>query len=263
MTSSPADYVASSEGALRKFGWANKHLERFRSECNDFLQGPPTPYEIVSNRYVTDGRTHEAFTININQQPPVELALIAGDFLHNARATLDYFVRALTEVNLGGSVSSDIERSTGFPIASKIEHFDPKKVRAVSPDVVTVIESLQPYHLKRPRYHPLAVLNRMCNIDKHRSLHLAFLNIKHGGWWGDLVELEYANFTEPLIDGAEIARFVWNQTPGPQMKVNANFRIQIALRDSPPPIDGAVRRLESISEYISVEVFPALSPFFL
>lgn len=40
----------------------------------------------------------------------------------------------------------------------------------ISPDALTVVTSVQPYQRRDAGNHPLAILNRLSNLDKHRRL---------------------------------------------------------------------------------------------
>jgi hypothetical protein len=69
-----------------------------------------------------------------------------------------------------------------FPICSTLERLTgqlPKKrrLRGVSPEAITVIQSLQPYHDgKGSDATMLSVLDDLCNINKHRRVLLTNLS---------------------------------------------------------------------------------------
>jgi hypothetical protein len=67
-------------------------------------------------------------------------------------------------------------KHTSFPVLLK----QPSLLQVfggVTPAALAVVEDLQPYQSPSPEAHPLAVLNGLWNIDKHRSLHLAVAKI--------------------------------------------------------------------------------------
>ena len=246
---------------VAKLDRGREHLERFKDECQGFLMGPPKPYEIIEERQVDGGEVFDIFTIKISEQPPSSLSLAAGDFLQNMRSALDYMIYALTEANLGKPPPSNLGRDIGFPIAMRIEEFEPKKIRAVPPNVVTIIEGLQPYHGANPDHHDLAILHRMANIDKHRFLHLGLLAMRSTNWWDETAELVGSIGRTPLKDGAEIARFHWRTAPELGMKVNPGIAIHVIFADSPPHVLGAVGTLGGIDLTVRERVLKRLNPF--
>ena len=79
-----------------------------------------------------------------------------------------------------------------------------------------VIEDAQPFHLADPQAHPLAVIARLNNADKHRLLHpvFAYASASVGDGLGFVEVLDSGHLIgttakwragEPLNDGAELA----------------------------------------------------------
>jgi hypothetical protein len=98
-----------------------------------------------------------------------EISAIAGDFFSNIRSALDYVVWGLVLNNPPNQPGP----SNQFPITnSPVEFSDQierKRLRGVPDEAVKVIEMLQPY---QDRHNPLEILNKLVNIDKHRTLNV-------------------------------------------------------------------------------------------
>ncbi|MGH2731720.1 MAG: hypothetical protein ACRDJG_02040 [Actinomycetota bacterium] len=106
-------------------------------------------------------------TLREFEPPPLQLGLIFGDMVSNLRAALDHLVWQLVLVN--GMVPTS---QTGFPISTDANQWGPMKGRnlvGVANHWVDEIERVQPFHQGgRAVLHPLAVLNQVNNINKHR-----------------------------------------------------------------------------------------------
>jgi hypothetical protein len=129
-------------------------------------------------------RRKVVWELAIEKAPPVELALVLGDFLYNVRSTLDYLAVAL--------LPAKHKRDAYYPIlAERIweipEHpGEPQHLRDmrrrwalierhVDPAAVEIIKSHHPPSgrpSKREPMHDLTVLNGMSNRDRHQNLNL-------------------------------------------------------------------------------------------
>ena len=154
-----------------KIGWAGLHLQRLDSEIGRYLNGE-RGIQPVQN-YQANGHT-VLFEIPNLRPPPQDLSLIIGDCLYNLRAALDYLAWQLVLAHRGRP-----NHRTQFPIYDT--RLTPKgRSRRIEPEggvdapALAVLESLQPYQRGHDaQTHPLAVLQRLSNIDKHRQLHIA------------------------------------------------------------------------------------------
>ena len=98
-----------------------------------------------------------------------EISAIAGDFFANVRSALDYIVWQLVLTNSPNQPGPNNQ----FPIANSPKDFseqlERKRLRGISEEAVKTIEALQPY---QDRKNPLGILNKLVNIDKHRTLNV-------------------------------------------------------------------------------------------
>ena len=113
--------------------------------------------------------------------PPLEqFALVYGDMLYNLRACLDYIVWQLVEVN--GVTPT---KFTSFPCVRDSVNWASavgSNLMGVDPAWISEIARLQPFdpsHAgKRPEIHPLAVLDHVNNLNKHRLLPATLVTIE-------------------------------------------------------------------------------------
>jgi hypothetical protein len=162
--------AGSMYGVVYKIEWAAQHLQRLHAEIGRYLNG---------EQGITPLRNHQAdgetilFEIPNLGTPPEALSLVVGDILHNLRSALDYLAWQLVLAN-GGTPNEH----TQFPIHDS-RLTSSGKSRAVQiaggvgAAVIPLLEGLQPYlHAHSAKSHPLSILKRLSNIDKHRRLHV-------------------------------------------------------------------------------------------
>ena len=116
---------------------------------------------------------------------PIQWSVRAGEFAYNLRSALDHLVWQLVSAN-----EDCPGRHSEFPIQSNYNRDNLKStLRGVSPMVISYIKSVQPYQITERKYpsdsdrvnRGLAMLNDLCNMDKHR--HLAIANARWTGEW--------------------------------------------------------------------------------
>lgn len=108
---------------------------------------------------------------------PAAIGLIAGDALQCMRSSLDYLVWELVEAN-GGTP----DRQNAFPISLSETYYKREvdgrqRLRGMRPEAATRIDLLQPYRLpaEQRKGSPLALLDELANINKHRRVLLTNL----------------------------------------------------------------------------------------
>ena len=166
--------------------------ERVHSLVNDGL------YRVAND---PDKQTGEIVVYgDVLGQPPMhELSAIIGDVVHNLRSALDHLIWQLT-VEAGHTPPPNPIpkrgpgsewRSIGFPIYVNPyppDHLgnlipwatskEPKSLWGIGPRLRADLQALQPFNYGQdaPR-KPLAVLEELWNIDKHRHFHLALFHM--------------------------------------------------------------------------------------
>lgn len=121
------------------------------------------------------------------EAPPTQWGVLVGDWAHNLRCALNYLLREIIRLRTGKP-----KWVNEFPIYSDKTLFNSgekgggaPRWEGVSPDDLAIIEAVQPYQFgKESARHPLALLSRLNNADKHRLMHIGFIAITIR-WWED------------------------------------------------------------------------------
>jgi hypothetical protein len=217
------------------------------------------PYKVVPE---ADPKTshHIVFRTSVREQPPLEWGPIIGDVAHNWRSTLDHIAWQLVKVRGNGRTST----RTQFPIFDEDPFIpskpsDPRKVKerrqraldrfngqvsGMRQADVALIKRLQPYNRRKgPKGHPLSILARLSNWDKHNELALSGQTLR--GYRLRYRDRRNARFqiidVKPpglFEDGTELGRGVFVETgPNSNMHVDLIFDFDIAFEEG-PPLDG-------------------------
>jgi hypothetical protein len=119
--------------------------------------------------------------LRFTAKPDSRLPLIAGDFLYNVRAALDYLIAALVPSSERSHVMFPCLYEPIWQIPFKQgenqDRTDSRQkwnttVRKMPDEAVTILKSLQPVNeaANFPNFHVLGMLNRLSNRDRHRQL---------------------------------------------------------------------------------------------
>ena len=145
---------------------AHEHIRQVQKEVDSIIGSIPNPVVSKDDPDAVDNLRNTLNSIVI----PEPLQIVAGEAVHQTRSALDHFA-----AQLAGGSSDD---KTEFPIyehrpikSDEIGHFQ-RKIKGFSPEAAALIHELQPYELTfdRREDHPLAILRRLNNTDKHRTL---------------------------------------------------------------------------------------------
>jgi hypothetical protein len=214
------------------------------------------------------GRSGTTWRANLKPPPPLRIAVLCGDFVHNLRSALDHVARALVLEN-GGTPSDDPSGPvTQFPVVEDRLTRDDKirsleVVGGISPAAVHLLESVQPYQrVDDPTLHPLWILNHLWNVDKHRTLNVVGVNLGKVTISFSDGRNGYAR-AAPFEDGRLI---FWVLDETPEVDHNATSTVEyapsLALRDvaggadkDPVPVVDLLRQLR---DYVRYEV---VAPF--
>lgn len=253
---------------LEKFGRAQTHMQELDARLTEWINTPP--YRLIGDSQTkgADGFTTQITRLEINALVPPELPLIIGDTLYNFRSCLDHLAYALARTNLGVAPRGE---KVMFPIHGAIGSYmvsGVDAVRGMSPAVQGIIERMQPYHRKNgSETHPLAILNKLSNIDKHRHLAFGFgINEKSSITPNPkardvIVEVDGGGIRHgPIENKAEVFRVRYRETgPNPHVEVDTDFFLDIAFpQDGPAGGQGVIITLAAIYEHIRTEVIPTL-----
>lgn len=145
-------------------------MENFERQSARFINS--INHEVVTEKD-TDG-ANQLLRVKVKggKEPPLRLSFIVGDCIHNLRSILDNLVWQLG--NLSGCSTKTLEHIY-FPVYETSANFKIKlkALNCLPQTAIDLIESLQPYQPYHggndPHSHPLWILNRLWNDDKHRS----------------------------------------------------------------------------------------------
>ena len=145
-----------------KLDRAEKHIRDLKKRLH-ILNREYSDSVIFKDDPHTGDRTYKIVSI-----PPLddEIALIAGDAIHNTRTALDHLAYRLVCVETGESGPFN---DVYFPIGDTPEHYKARLGRIIErlrPDAIEAINAIQPY--EGGRGHDLWCLHRLDIIDKHR-----------------------------------------------------------------------------------------------
>lgn len=244
-------------GALLKFRRGRHHGQVIQIFIQQFLN--TNPYQIVPE---PDPKANDRviFRAKVREQPPLEWGPIIGDVAHNWRSTLDHIAWQLVKVRGNGKTSN----RTQFPIFDEDPFIPPKpsdsrklkdrrrrardrfngQVAGMCPDDVALIKRLQPYKRRKgPQGHPLSILGRLSNWDKHNELALTGQTLRgcrlrfenrHNARF-QLIDVKPPGLFK---DGTELARGIMiEDAPNATMDVNLKCGFDIAFEEG-PPLDG-------------------------
>jgi len=257
--------TADLAGARIKFDRANEHLDALKEGVTSWMK-PHTEKGLI--HLARDGEWWVMVSEPLSPAPK-RLAAIAGDFVQNLRAVLDYLVWQL--VLREGEEPTE---ANAFPICETKNGFirdvkEPKRRERsalwripVDGGAWAIIEGAQPFNRPPgnpafepwgPAYHaPLAVLSRLSNADKHRSLliDLTFPEqrtvLDAFGWSDDVTLVEQRISALPLSYElpTEVMRLRFapsDRDPGMYMKGSPALNPTFGEEGAKPDRDGFTR----------------------
>ncbi len=221
-------------GVRAKLRRAEEHRLAFDSLFQQYLS--TEPYSIA---FEFDPETGwHTFRWQVEQEPPLEdLALIFGDILGNLRTTLDYLVWQLVLSN-----GTRPGRQSAFPVVKREKDWAVQggaALKGVPDEWAELIEAMQPFQrVDQPELHPLAILEHMNNINKHRFLPVAVLTADAFSYLINVAEVgetetfESRDFLDrPIVDGGELARFRSESRRQIDVQVNEHPRFRLSFKD--------------------------------
>ena len=129
-------------------------------------------------------------TVHVNELPPVDISILAGEVLYQLRSSLDYLAFDLVKLNPAKiPLPPDWEKNCCFPLWLNTPKKPPvyncfkNALPGISKPAFAFIEGVQPYN--RGKFgifevsNVLWLLAELSNVDKHRHLNLTPINIGH------------------------------------------------------------------------------------
>ena len=154
-----------------KIARADYHLLILGKKIRTFLDREPYAYgherDDEAGKYV--------WRVVVRELPDPRWGLLISEIAHHLNSALDHLVWLVATRHTKGSPPP----GTGFPIAKSLGEFRGMwtrssgyyRIRALPPHAEAIIEDEQPYHRGNAfEGHPLWVLRRLANADKHETL---------------------------------------------------------------------------------------------
>jgi hypothetical protein len=211
--------------AKLKIERANHHIRNLKAAVHSFRSARPNPYTIEI-KPDPDGY-HELVVVRQVSDIPDDVFLIAGDAIHNLRATLDILACCLA-MKAGAASVESVE----FPFAWSFKDFASSgkqgKIQMLGADAIRWIAELEPYRGGDDLLHALHILDIN---DKHCRL----LAITPGPVDGEIVSTKDAVRTTvqvewiPMEKGVVIERRIKGDYSQNELRISLN----IAFGDYP------------------------------
>jgi hypothetical protein len=226
--------VADLAGVRAKLRRADEHRRVYDELFESYLE--THPYSILFE-FDPESGWHVFRWVVVNEPPLEELSLIFCDILGNLRSALDYLVWQL--VLHGGRKPG---RQTGFPIVKRERDWDVQgasALKGVGPEWAELIEAMQPFQRpERPELHPLAILEHVNNLTKHRFLPAAVLTVENFGYLINIADVPEGERFEsqdhldrPVENGGEVARFRTESRLPVAVQIADNPRFRLSFKD--------------------------------
>ena len=234
-----------------KAGRALEHLEALKLAIQAYYDS--TPYEISHLKKPEIGRR----VLRIDLKDPSDTVyLLAGDFAHNLRSTLDHVVYALI-VHSTKDLPDSAQVQWPVQIKEDTKTFE-RQTKDVPPEAAAIIESLQPYHEGLDdAYKQSAIwqLHKLDIVDKHRRIAINEHALE--SYFPSLSKS--SDFTTEVVNnGYEISFPI--DAPPVEMLLNPNPTVLFG--DSEECLFLDAERLGTIFEFVVKDVLPRFSCFF-
>ena len=220
-----------------KIGRAEMHLRCLETLIDEFVG--TNPYRLAL-KPVPQRELQPGFQLFVESADPVpeDIGLVAGDFLTNLRASLDYLAWELVKAN-GGTPNP----GTSFPLKEQ----PPRKPKVlsvsggVSPAALALIKAAQPYNTPEGgtvHEDRMWILSRLVGIDKHRHLLISAASLQ-----ARVIVISGSNLTalamgEPRVLEADTAITMgWTGTRPivpEEMDMDVDLTVGVILRKDEP-----------------------------
>jgi hypothetical protein len=249
-----------------KIARAEEHLNLIQVEIGQFLKVTEHKTHLKTN---PANNTAWIVYYVVDPNPPIRIGTMVGDCVHNMRSALDNLICGLIRVN---DTSHDCVNRQ-FPIATTLPQWDNRRVehtKGVTEAALAVIKSFQPCFGPDELgvSHPLAILQRLNNIDKHRTALVTTgydTNVRFAIHTTDGVRV--ATYPEPIYGGPVSIPIDFDTSTIPkEVKVEIQGTSRVILRDLTETglkelsVTAVLRQLLQFFKDIFI---PRFKPFFL
>ncbi|HEX4136014.1 MAG TPA: hypothetical protein VHY84_15470 [Bryobacteraceae bacterium] len=245
--------MQSLQHARLKAARALEHLEAYRCELEKYYDSKP--YAVTRTNDADRGQ----HVIRIFLKDPGDkMAILAGEFAHALRSSLDHTVYSLIIFATNAIPDS---RAVQWPVQERQDdkQFE-RQTRGMHTDAANIIKSLQPYH-EGPgeafRNSQIWQLHMLDIIDKHRRI--AFHENALDCHFPGLKESDGISF-EPDVDG-------WGEVTLPlhlsKTEMLLNPKPRITFGDVPERLTLDVEMLSELYTLVTAKILPQFDGFFV
>jgi len=248
-----------------KLEFAERELNGFEADINRSLEKGPNGVEasVEKNGYFGDIR----WVANLPAPPPIEWQVTSGRVCREIHSALDNLVCDLHRA-AGGDC-----KHTAFPICGSVKAYnDPRtgfvaKTGGIDPGAIAILDDFQPCHSGNPAAHPLWVLAKLANTDKHKigygvqqsgaSLPIEVIPIK------GRFQVVQSTFTvsDALKHGDVIATARIVIEKDAKFKIKAGMRLKVLFEDGPAARREVGGTLRNLLAFVWDGVFPCFDRF--
>ena len=243
---------------------AGEHLELLSKEIHEYLRAAKR-----TTVPKVDGDVSWLVHWVENPVSPMHLSTVVGDTVFNLRSALDNLICGLIRTEDSTAPCSKSQ----FPICTKVEQWENHSgtwLKGVPPDAQKIIKGIQPCFRDygTPEADPLAVLNTLCNMDKHRAVLLTGSYDRHVEFSVHLNDgrVHKVMLTEPMHAGSPTTIPLQNIHPrlvGTKVRIESSgtgfviFHEEGAWGERP-----VLELMFSLLEHVKDRVIPRFKPFF-
>lgn len=266
--------MAEGDSWWLKFDRAQEHLRDLKVEIQ--LYANRHPYRAERRPPTKSDGGLWTYELRVTEQPDPRIAILAGDVVHNLRTSLDHLHVALTGTTKKSFPIYDVDPwerdASGNLFHQRLK--DRKRFTATiagaKPRAKTIIKELQPYRVGTAwADHPLGIIRRLNNADKHKYLIPTATGLTEGiSMVARRSRVVYSFYWPYCEDGAEVAKFKWNPGPEPpesevHVHVSGTPRIATTVPNDPQRMIEVVQALEWCMGRMPDDVYRPLERYVL
>jgi hypothetical protein len=227
------------DGCREKIARAERHMHDLDVEWRRWLD--TNPHRVVPE-YRPQAPDYTQISVHLiyyMERPPVLLSVILGEIVHNLRSTLDHLAWAIVPPSVLDSLDARGQKRIRFPTTTAPEDFLSEEiVRCVGEDTQALLEG---YQLYNGGNEPLAALQSLWTLDKHRTIPVSTILPDVGTLDSAITHNTAATLLQreitikagdTLKPRTEIASLVFCANGiEPQVEMNGDIGLQIAFQD--------------------------------
>lgn len=256
--------ITGIDSAVAKVIRAKKHLDEINSVIADVTSGAGA-YETIED---ANGKE----TINFLIEPPLDVAILAGEIVYQLRSAIDHLAFELVKYNPSGIVLPvKWEERALFPLwITPPKNATYNCFNSVLPGITKpafeFIESLQPYHSGPGHHNVMAIIAKLSNVDKHRHLNAILPRVAVRQDFKSAKGLHSTSVVGGFQHGAEVPIFTHDRGEGdPMVDMKRSFLPYVTFEEltigAGPASLEAQNVLEVCVESVTSVVIPAFIQF--